>query len=47
MIGEITTLEEAVSAFVTIASRKLREQECFTKSVNVFIQTNRFRDDLP
>lgn len=47
MIGEITTLEEAVSVFVTIASRKLREQECFTKSVNVFIQTNRFRDDLP
>ena len=47
MIDSVEKLEEAISAFVTIAARKLREQNGFTKDITVFIQTNRFRDDLP
>lgn len=47
MIEDVEKLEEAVSAFVTIAARKLREQNGFTSAVTVFLQTNRFRDDLP
>lgn len=47
MIENEEKLEEAVSAFVTIAAQKLREQNGFASSVTVFLQTNRFRDDLP
>ena len=47
MTDKIENLEEAISSFVTIAARKLREQNGFTQNVTVFIQTNRFRDDLP
>lgn len=39
-------LEEAVSGFMTIASRKLRRQESAAKGVSVFIQTNTYRTDI-
>ena len=39
-------LEEAVSGFMTIASRKLRRQGSAAKGVSVFIQTNTYRTDI-
>lgn len=39
-------LEEAISGFMTIASRKLRRQESAAKGVSVFIQTNTYRTDI-
>lgn len=47
MMTSIEELREAISVFVTIASRKLREQKSAAVSLSVFIQTNRFREDMP
>jgi len=47
MLSDIGELEEAISAFVTVASKKLREQHSVASVISVFIQTNHFRDDLP
>ena len=44
-IQDIDTLCEAVSAFATIASRKLREQNSLAAELSVFVMTNAFRQD--
>ena len=46
-ITEPEPLEQAMTAFAAIIGRKLRMQHSCAISVGVFIQTNRFRDDLP
>lgn len=46
MIFEREKLIEAVAAFATIASRKLRSQRSAAKAVSVFIHTNHFREDM-
>lgn len=40
-------LHEAVSSFITIASRKLRRQHSCARGVTVFLRTNHFRTDQP
>lgn len=45
-VSELSILEEAVSGFMTIASRKLRRQGSAARGVSVFIQTNTYRTDL-
>lgn len=45
-VTELTLLEEAISGFMTIASRKLRRQGSAAKGVSVFLQTNTYRTDL-
>lgn len=45
-VRELPELEEAVSGFMTIASRKLRRQGSAAKGVSVFVQTNTYRTDL-
>lgn len=47
MIENIEQMDEAVSTFASICAKKLREQNGYAVSLLVFIQTNRFRDDLP
>lgn len=46
MLTRVEQLEEAVSAFVAIASRKLRRQHSAAAAIGVFVQTNHFRADL-
>lgn len=46
-VAELSQLEEAVSSFVTTASRKLRKQKSAACSLSVFLHTNPFRTDLP
>lgn len=43
----IEQLHEAVSSFITIASRKLRRQHSRARGVTVFLRTNHFRTDQP
>lgn len=43
----IEQLHEAVSSFITIASRKLRRQHSCARGVTVFLRTNHFRTDQP
>jgi DNA polymerase V len=45
-IYQFSDLSEIVTAFTSIAARKLREQDCCAQSINVFIHTNAFRSDL-
>lgn len=45
--GEFEVLREAVSNFAAACARKLRKQHSAAASVQVFILTNYFRDDLP
>lgn len=47
MIENIEQMDEAVSTFASICAKKLREQNGYAVSLLVFIQSNRFRDDLP
>lgn len=47
MIENIEQMDEAVSTFASKCAKKLREQKGYAVSLLVFIQTNRFRDDLP
>ncbi len=47
MIENIEQMDEAVSTFASTCAKKLREQNGYAVSLLVFIQTNRFRDDLP
>lgn len=47
MIDSIEQIDEAVSTFASTCAKKLREQNGYAVSLLVFIQTNRFRDDLP
>jgi len=46
MIFDLESLTEAMAAFATIVSRKLREQGSVAVSLSVFIHTNSFREDL-
>jgi DNA polymerase V len=47
MIGDYTTISEAVSTYTAMATAKLRKQKSCAKSLLVFIDTNPFRNDLP
>lgn len=47
MIMDYDRLVEAISGYVAIASRKLREQHSVALSLSVFIMTNHYRTDLP
>lgn len=46
-LTELSDLQEAVAAFMTIASRRLRRQKSFALGISVFLHTNKFRTDLP
>lgn len=43
---EISALKEAVSSHIAIAINKIRKQNLYTKSLTVFILSNKHRDDL-
>ncbi len=47
MVTDLHVLKDALSTFVANASAKLRAQNCETSVIQVFLQTNRFRQDLP
>lgn len=47
MTDDFETLMEAVANFAASCARKLREQHTCAGVVQVFISTNRFREDLP
>lgn len=47
MLTDYHQLEEAIAAFVTITSRKLRSSHNCASSISVFIMTNHHRDDMP
>jgi DNA polymerase V len=46
-ITELLDLKEAVSSYISIAARKLRDQGLAAKNLHVFLATSRFRTDLP
>ena len=47
LVTELDSLEQALSTYITIACEKLREQNSKTQGIYVFLETNRFRKDLP
>ncbi len=47
MVTELPILQDALSTFVANACAKLREQGSHAAVIQVFLQTNRFRKDLP
>lgn len=47
MVTELAVLKDALSAFVANACAKLRAQHGHASMIQVFLQTNRFRKDLP
>ncbi len=47
MVTELPVLQDALSTFVANACAKLRKQNGQTAVIQVFLQTNRFREDLP
>lgn len=47
MIEDLDTLEQSLSTHANTASEKLRKQGSNSASISVFLQTNRFRSDLP
>ena len=47
MVTEFETLKQSVSAHCATVYEKLRRQHSNTNIVSVFLQTNRFREDLP
>ena len=47
LITDINLLEQALSNHVARACEKLRIQNSKAKSISIFIQTNKFRKDLP
>ncbi|WP_108285769.1 Y-family DNA polymerase [Limnohabitans sp. T6-20] len=47
MVTELPVLQDALSTFVANASAKLRAQNSHASVIQVFLQTNRFRKDLP
>lgn len=47
MVSELPILQDALSTFVANACAKLREQGSHAAVIQVFLQTNRFRKDLP
>lgn len=46
MVSDFVTLSEAVANFAAACARKLREEKTAAKTIQVFILTNPFRDDL-
>ncbi len=46
MVGDLGALKSAVATFASSCANKLRGQGSGTKSVTVFIASNRFREDL-
>jgi DNA polymerase V len=47
MVTELPVLQDALSTFVANACAKLRAQSSHASVIQVFLQTNRFRKDLP
>ncbi len=47
MISKYEALSEVISSFTAKCAQKLREQKCCAGNILVFIQSNRFRTDLP
>lgn len=47
MIDDIDIVKEAAANYTCMAAAKLRKQKGCAKSLLVFLETNRFRDDLP
>ena len=47
MLGDFETLMEAIANYAASCARKLRRQHSCASALQVFIQTNRFREDLP
>lgn len=47
LIDDIGILEQSLATHAFTASEKLRKQGSNTSSISVFLQTNRFRSDLP
>jgi DNA polymerase V len=47
MVTELSVLKDAISTFVANACAKLRAQHSHAAVIQVFLQTNRFRKDLP
>jgi DNA polymerase V len=47
MVTELPVLQDALSTFVANACAKLRAQHSHAAVIQVFLQTNRFREDLP
>jgi DNA polymerase V len=47
MVTELAVLQDALSTFVANACAKLRAQNSHAAVIQVFLQTNRFRQDLP
>jgi DNA polymerase V len=47
MVTELPVLQDALSTFVANACAKLRGQGSHAAVIHVFLQTNRFRKDLP
>jgi DNA polymerase V len=47
MVTELPVLQDALSTFVANACAKLRAQNSHASVIQVFLQTNRFREDLP
>ena len=47
LVTELESLEQAISTYATIACEKLRHQNSKSQGIYVFLQTNRFRKDLP
>ena len=46
-ITELQNLKEAVSCYISIAARKLRDQGLAAANLHVFLSTSRFRTDRP
>jgi DNA polymerase V len=47
MVSELSVLKDALSTFVANAAAKLRAQNSHASVIQVFLETNRFREDLP
>lgn len=47
MVSELPVLKDALSTFVANAAAKLRAQNSHASVIQVFLETNRFRQDLP
>jgi DNA polymerase V len=47
MIEDFSTIKEAAATYACMAAAKLRKQKSHAKALLVFLETNRFRNDLP
>ncbi len=47
MIEDFPTIKEAAATYTCMAAAKLRKQRSHAKALLVFLETNRFRNDLP